>query len=130
MIDLDSRQTIIVAILVLFLGKYLNKKIGFLRRYNIPEPVTGGLVASLFFGILYLLFDLNINFSTHYRDILLVVFFTAIGLSTEMKSIIKGGKALLILTVFAVAYIFIQNYIGIYIAELFDMNPATGVAAG
>jgi len=66
--ELDSRETIIVAILVLFLGKYLNKKINFLRKYNIPEPVTGGLVASLFFGLLYLLFDLDINFSTHYRD--------------------------------------------------------------
>ena len=87
--ELDSRETIIVAILVLFLGKYLNKKINFLRKYNIPEPVTGGLVASLFFGLLYLLFDLDINFSTHYRDILLIVFFTAIGLSTEVRSMAR-----------------------------------------
>ena len=130
MINLDSRQTIIAAVLVLFLGKYLNRKIAFLHRYNIPEPVTGGLVASVFFGILYLLFNVNINFSTRYRDILLVVFFTAIGLSTEMKSIIKGGKVLLILTLFAVAYIFIQNYIGIFIARLFHQNAALGIVAG
>ncbi|RLD75769.1 MAG: hypothetical protein DRJ10_14690, partial [Bacteroidetes bacterium] len=37
--ELDSRQTIIVAVLVLFLGKYLNKKFNILRKYNIPEPV-------------------------------------------------------------------------------------------
>ncbi len=130
MIDLDSRQTIIIAILVLFLGKYMNRKIGFLRRYNIPEPVTGGLVASLFFGVLYLLFNVNLSFSTRYRDILLVVFFTAIGLSTEMKSIIKGGKILLMLTLFAVAYIFIQNYIGVLLAKLFHLNPAIGIVTG
>ena len=130
MIDLDSRQTIIIAILVLFLGKYMNRKIGFLRRYNIPEPVTGGLVASLFFGLLYLLFNVNLSFSTRYRDILLVVFFTAIGLSTEMKSIIKGGKILLMLTLFAVAYIFIQNYIGVLLAKLFHLNPAIGIVTG
>ena len=76
--ELDSRQTIIVAVLVLFLGKYLNNKFNVLRKYNIPEPVTGGLVASLFFGLLFLLFNVDINFSTHYRDILLIVFFTAI----------------------------------------------------
>jgi len=128
--ELDSRQTIIVAILVLFLGKYLNKKINILRKYNIPEPVTGGLVASLFFGLLYLLFDLNINFSNHYRDILLIVFFTAIGLSTEVRSIIKGGKILLIITALAIGYIFLQNYIGISIAKLFNFNQATGILVG
>jgi ESS family glutamate:Na+ symporter len=128
--ELDSRQTIIVAILVLFLGKYLNKKINILRKYNIPEPVTGGLVASLFFGLLYLLFNVNINFSNHYRDILLIVFFTAIGLSTEVRSIINGGKALLIITVLAIGYIFVQNYIGISIATLFNLNQATGIIAG
>jgi len=128
--ELDSRQTIIVAILVLFLGKYLNRKIKVLRKYNIPEPVTGGLVASLFFGLLYLLFDVNLNFATHYRDILLIIFFTAIGLSTEIKSIVKGGRVLLIITIFAIAYIFVQNYIGIFIAKLFNFNQAFGLIAG
>jgi ESS family glutamate:Na+ symporter len=128
--ELDSRQTIIVAILVLFLGKYLNNKIKILREYNIPEPVTGGLVASLFFGLLFLLFNLNMVFDNRYRDILLILFFTSIGLSTQIKSILKGGKALLILTAFAIAYIFIQNYASIFLSELFGLNPATGVIAG
>ena len=128
--ELDSRQTIIVAILVLFLGKYLNSKFNVLRKYNIPEPVTGGLMASLFFGLLFLLFNLDIKFSTHYRDILLIIFFTAIGLSTKVKSIIKGGKMLLILTVSAIGYIFVQNYIGISIAKLFNFNQAIGILAG
>ena len=128
--ELDGRQTIIVAILVLFLGKFLNKKFKFLRKYNIPEPVTGGLVASLFFGLLFLLFNLDINFSTHYRDILLIVFFTSIGLSTEIRSIIKGGKVLLIITIFAIGYIFVQNYIGISIARFFDFSGAYGMLAG
>ena len=128
--DFSPRQTLIVAILVLFLGKYLNKKFIILRKYNIPEPVTGGLVASLFFGLLFLVFNIDINFATHYRDILLIVFFTAIGLSTNVKSIIKGGKVLLILTVFAVAYIFLQNYIGILIAKIFDFNPVMGLLSG
>ena len=97
--ELDSRQTIIVAILVLFLGKYLNKKFNVLQKYNIPEAVTGGLVASLIFGLIYFIFSIDIVFSTHYRSILLLVFFSAIGLSTKVKSIIKGGKVLLLLTV-------------------------------
>ncbi len=127
---LDSRQTIIIAILVLFLGKFLNKKVKVFHKYNIPEPVTGGLIASLFFGLLYLLFKTDISFSTRYRDIFLIVFFTAIGLSTKIKSIIKGGKVLLILTVFAIAYIFLQNYIAISIAKLFSLEPVVGILSG
>jgi len=128
--ELDSRQTIVVGILVLFLGKYLNKNIGFLRRFHIPEPVTGGLVASLFLGLLYFLFDINIHFSNHYRDILLVVFFTSIGLSTKFKSIINGGKFLFLLSMLAIVIIFLQNFIGVSLAQLFKINPNTGIISG
>jgi len=128
--ELDSRQTIIIAVLVLFLGKFLNKKIPILRRYNIPEPVTGGLVASVFFWLVFLIFDINFIFNNHYRDILLILFFTSLGLSTEIKSIIKGGKVLVILTVFAIAYIFLQNYLGIMLAKAFDLSPIMGLMAG
>ena len=130
--ELDPRQTIIVGILVLFMGKYLNRKINFLRKFNIPEAVTGGIVASLFFGLLFLL-GFEITFSAgskHYRDVLLVIFFTSIGLSTDFKSIIKGGKVLLMLSALAIAYIFVQNYIGIGIARLFGFSSPTGLLAG
>ena len=45
--DLTIRDTIILAIMVLFLGKALNRRIPVLRDYNIHEPVTGGILASL-----------------------------------------------------------------------------------
>ncbi len=126
----DSRQTIIAGILVLFLGKYINKKIPFLRKFNIPDPVTGGLVASVFFGLIHLIFDINISFSKHYQNIFLVVFFTAVGLHTELKSIVKGGKILLYLTIFAIVYIFLQNFIGVFSAQLFGINKNAGILVG
>jgi len=128
--EVDARQTILVGILVLFLGKSLNKRIEFFKQYSIPEPVTGGIVASLFFAIIYFSFDLNIKFSNHYRDILLVVFFTSIGLATKMESILKGGKMLLLLSLLAIVYIFVQNYIGVFIAQLFNINHNTGILTG
>jgi ESS family glutamate:Na+ symporter len=128
--QLDSRQTIIVGVLVLFLGKYLNRKIGFLRQFNIPEPVTGGIVASVIFGIVHALFNFDITFSKHYQNIFLVVFFTAIGLKTEFKSIVKGGRLLALLTVVAIVYIFAQNYLGAFLAQLFGINKNAGILAG
>ncbi|MEA3441147.1 MAG: sodium/glutamate symporter [Chloroflexota bacterium] len=51
---LDVRDTLLIALLVLFLGQYLNQRLRFLRAYNIPEPVTGGLLASILFALIRL----------------------------------------------------------------------------
>ena len=46
----NQPQTPIVAILVRFFRRWRNRRFAVLRRGNIPEAVTGGLVASLAFG--------------------------------------------------------------------------------
>jgi len=42
MFELDFYGTLVAASLVLLLGRGLVARIGFLRVYNIPEPVAGG----------------------------------------------------------------------------------------
>lgn len=128
--ELSARQTLIIAILVLFLGKYLNSKLGFLRRYNIPEPVTGGVLASLVFSLLYLVQDVAVSFNLADRDTFLIVFFTCIGLSSRISSLISGGPALLILLLLAVAGLFLQNLTGIAVALSSSGNPVIGILGG
>ncbi len=130
MIELSPRQTVIVAILVLFLGKYLTSKLAFLREYNIPEPVSGGLIASILFGILYGAFDLEFQFALGLRDTLLIMFFTTIGLSSKFSTLIQGGKPLLILLVVAVAYLFIQNFTGLAAAQVTGQPAEIGLIGG
>jgi ESS family glutamate:Na+ symporter len=127
---LDGRQTIILAILVLFLGKYLIGKIAFLRNYNIPEPVVGGLIASVVFGLLYELFDLQFEFALDVRDELLIGFFTTIGLSSRFETLLKGGAHLVILLVLAAFYLGIQNGTGVAVATLAGFNQLVGVIGG
>jgi ESS family glutamate:Na+ symporter len=128
--QLGEHETIIIAILVLFLGKYLTGRIRFLREYNIPEPVSGGLLASLAFGAMYLFFDLEFNFALELRDALLIVFFTTIGLSSRFATLIQGGKPLLILLVIAVGYLFLQNLTGVAVAYVTGLQPEVGVIGG
>jgi len=130
MFELDSRQTLIVAILVLFLGKKLNKEVKFLREYNIPEPVTGGVIASLVFGFIYFFAETEIIFALTDRDTLLLIFFTTIGLSSRISTLIEGGKSLLILLVCAIAYLFLQNFTGIAVTTLTGLNQVIGVLGG
>jgi len=130
MFELDSRQTLIFAILVLFMGKKLNEKVHFLREYNIPEPVTGGVIASLVFGVIYFFAETEIIFALTDRDTLLLIFFTTIGLSSRISTLIEGGKSLLILLVCAVAYLFLQNFTGIAVTTLTGLNQVIGVIGG
>ncbi|GHD15938.1 sodium/glutamate symporter [Halioglobus japonicus] len=128
--ELDPRQTLIVAILVLYLGRYLNGRVNLLRNYNIPEPVTGGLLASLLFGLLYAFADTEVTFDMANRDMLLIVFFTTIGLSSRIDVLKQGGKSLLILLVLAGGYLMMQNLVGIGIATATGGPPVLGVLTG
>lgn len=128
--ELEPRTTLIFAILALFLGRFLNDKIRFFRDYNIPEPVTGGLLASLLVGLLYWLADVEINFHMENRDMLLVVFFTTIGLSSRLDVLKKGGRSLFILLILAVGYLFVQNLVGIGVATLSGKPGALGLLTG
>jgi ESS family glutamate:Na+ symporter len=129
-VELDTRQTLIIAILVLYLGRYINDKVRFLREYNIPEPVTGGLLASVLFGLIYWLADTEISFDLANRDTLLVVFFTTIGLSSRIDVLKKGGRALGVLLVLALGYLFIQNLVGIGVVTLIGDQAVAGLLAG
>jgi len=127
---LDPRQTIIMAILVLFLGKYLTRKIALFREYNIPEPVTGGVLISLLMGMVFYLFDFYLVFNLQGRDTFLLVFFTSIGLSSRLATLIAGGRALLIMLGLAVVFLFIQNLIGLLVAFITGSTPQMGILGG
>ncbi len=129
-IQLDLRQTIIVAILVLYLGKYLTQKIRLLRNFNIPDAVSGGVLASLMLGIIYGVSQVQVEFALNIRDAFLIIFFTTIGLSSKLSTLLKGGKPLLILLAVAVSYLFIQNLTGVVIAALTGLDLPVGLLSG
>ncbi len=125
--ELDARQTVILAVLVLFLGRFLNQKINFLQKFNIPEPVTGGILASVIFSGIYFIFDRSVDFSLEQRDTLLVIFFTCVGLSAKFSTLIQGGKALVTLLILAIAYLFLQNFTGIGVTLISNLDTPVGV---
>jgi ESS family glutamate:Na+ symporter len=127
---LDARQTLIAAILVLYLGKWLTRHVAFLRRYNIPEPVTGGGLASLAFGALHLYGHTTVGFDLGGRDTFLIVFFTCVGLSARVSTLLQGGRALLTLLALAVVMLALQNLTGVAVARLTGLAPAIGILGG
>ena len=119
-----------IGIIVLFIGKRINDSVGFLREFSIPEPVTGGLLFSLFTAMVYAFGDIAINFKLEARDFLLVYFFTTIGINASLKDLVAGGKPLIILLVITIVYMVMQNLLGISVAHLFDLPAAVGLLGG
>jgi len=126
----DNFLTFMISILVFFTGVHLNKRINFLRKYNIPEPVTGGLIAALIALTFYLGTDTKITYQLDTRDTLLVDFLTGIGLNANVYELIAGGKPLLIMLVLTLSYIVIQNIVGVAGATMVGAPAVIGVLAG
>jgi ESS family glutamate:Na+ symporter len=137
MVELASEQvrisaflSVTIGILVLFVGKALNQRFEPLRRYNIPEPVTGGLLVSVGIGLAYFIWGIKVDFDLAARDILLVYFFTAIGINSEIGDLLRGGKPLVILLSVTVGFMLLENLAGISVAHLLGIDPAIGLLAG
>ena len=128
--SLDNHHTLILAILVLFLGRWVNGRIPWLREYGIPEPVTGGLIASTALTLLVMATGTEIKFDLSARDTLLIVFFTTVGLSANLRLLAMGGVMLVVLTLVAVANLAVQNGVGVGLAALMGYQPAQGLLAG
>jgi ESS family glutamate:Na+ symporter len=129
-LQVSSFLAVTLGILVLFVGKRLNDAVGFLREYSIPEPVTGGLLFSILFALVYAFSGTAVEFDLQARDILLVYFFTTIGINASFRDLLAGGKPLVILLVITIGYMVLQNLTGISIASIFDLPTGVGMLGG
>ena len=129
-LHIESFLAVTIGIVVLFVGKRLNDQIRFLRELSIPEPVTGGLLFSILFGLLYAASGIEVDFALRARDILLVYFFTTIGINASARDLLAGGRPLVILLGITIAFMIAQNLTGIGVAALFGLPAAVGVIGG
>ena len=126
----SGANILVLAIFVWFLGTYLNRKIAVLDRHSIPVAVTGGLLCSAAMAFLYYAFDVTVNFDTRLRDLLLLTFFSTIGLSAKIRQLKEGGRALLLLLAAAVVLLILQNVTGVALAVAFGAHPGYGLFGG
>lgn len=122
--------TVTLGFAVFLAGVQINNAVPVLQRFNIPDPVTGGLLASLVVLGAYMFFGLEIGFEMESRDHFLVLFFAAIGLNARLSDLIAGGKPLAILVVLTILTIVAQNLIGAAGAVAFGYPAQSGVLFG
>ncbi len=126
----DSFLAYTIGIIVYFVGLQLNKRVTPLREFNIPEPVTGGIIAALAALALFLITGLEVTYELDTRDRLLVYFFTAIGINARVSDLLNGGRPLIVLLVLTLGYIVFQDVVGVLGAQAIGQPSAVGILTG
>lgn len=129
-IELNGYYTMILATLVLLLGRYLVRKIKFLSDFNIPEPVAGGLLAALIVYTLNAVWGLSFAFQTQLQTAFMLMFFSSIGLSADFSRLRAGGKPLAVFLAVVASFIVVQNLVGVGLAAALGLQPLLGLVTG
>ncbi|ABZ77869.1 sodium/glutamate symporter [Shewanella halifaxensis HAW-EB4] len=122
-------ESFLVAILVLFIGHTVNRYIPILKKYNIPEPIVGGLLVAALITILHFS-NITVAFNLSMQNTLMLMFFSTVGLAANYKLLLKGGSKVFLFLGVASLFIVIQNIVGVSLANLLGLESFMGLIAG
>lgn len=128
-IEIGVIESLVIAILVLFIGRLINASSKKLARFNFPEPILGGLVVAFVITLLHLK-GISINFNLPLQETFMLMFFSTIGLAASFRLLAQGGKKVFIFLGVASFYVIIQNAVGVSLATVLGLDPLLGLIAG
>ncbi len=127
---LNTVMSLLLAILVLLLGTFVNGRVRLLSNYNIPDPITGGMLFAAAASLLAAFAGFRLSIDTTLKPLLLLMFFAGTGMTADLGQLKKGGKALAVFLAVLIPFIVLQNFAGILGAWGLDLHPLFGVLAG
>ena len=128
--SLDPLASLLAATVVLLIGSLLNRRIGLLSRYNIPDPITGGLLFAALASLVFAATDFRLEIDQTLKPVLLLMFFAGVGMCADLRMLGRGGRALLLFLLVLFPYILVQNGVGIAVALALDQHPIFGLVGG
>ena len=129
-VELDMIQTASIGALALIVGMVLTRKVGFLQRFCVPSPVSGGIIFSLLTLALYGWCNVEVSFDGTLKDVFMLAFFTSVGFQSDLKVIKQGGRMLVIMLGLLIVIIALQNLMPMGITKVMGVDPLIGMAAG
>ncbi|TGP24900.1 MULTISPECIES: sodium/glutamate symporter [unclassified Mesorhizobium] len=128
-IEFPELATLIIGLIALLAGTRIRQMVPMLKRIDMPNAVIGAMIVALLVLLVQVMFGTEVAFGTKLRDLLLLVFFTTIGLSAKLKALRAGGRPLVILCAVTVLLLVFQNLAGIAVAA-WGAHPFYGLLAG
>lgn len=129
-INLNMLQTAGLALLLLMIGQLCVNHIDFLKRCCIPAPVVGGLLFALIHLVTHQMGILTFNFDGTLKDAFMIWFFTSVGFGASFKVLRKGVGPILVFLLLASLMMAIQDFVGVGLASVFDLDGRLGLCMG
>ncbi len=128
-LTLTSIQVLGLACFGIVLGGWIKRLFPFLDRVNIPASIAGGMVYAV---AVFAMRDRVLNFEMDMavRDVLMVGFFTTVGINASLRLVRTGGRLVLVFLAMAAVGLVLQNAVGIAIAKAVGLDPLIGMLAG
>jgi ESS family glutamate:Na+ symporter len=126
----DLVFSLALAALVLFVGYFVQRRVPFLSRANVPAAAVGGL---LFAGLVFALRAwgvAGVSLNTTLRAPLQTAFFTTIGLGATLGLLRSGGWRMGFLWLLATLGAVVQNAVGMALAVALGAPALLGVICG
>ncbi|HEY6080602.1 MAG TPA: sodium/glutamate symporter [Polyangiaceae bacterium] len=128
-VELTAIQVLGVACLGLLIGAGLKRLFPVLTRLSIPGAVLGGLVYAAL-GLLLRDRFVNLKFELVLREVLMVAFFTTIGMGASLRLLKLGGRRVAIFLGVSVLGLLAQIGWGAAAAKAFGLPALFGVIPG
>jgi ESS family glutamate:Na+ symporter len=128
--NLTPLSSLLAAVVVLLIGTVVNRRVAALSKYNIPDPITGGLLFAVCAAVAWAASSFKVGIDQTIKPTLLLMFFAGVGMSADLRMLKQGGKALAIFLVVLFPYILVQNGVGVAVAKLLDLHPIFGLVGG
>ncbi len=128
-IKISAIQVLGLSCLGLILGQGIRRVIPSLERMSVPSSVLGGLVFAILTVVLH---DrvCNFQFDLVLRDVLMIAFFTTVGMSASLRLLKLGGKRVTIFLFAAILGLFVQMAFGSLVAKAMGLPALFGVIPG
>lgn len=128
-INATAIMTTAMAAVLLLIGFFIKSKVKVLNKYCIPAPVVGGFLFMFITFIGHTTNTFAFNFDTYFQDAFMLAFFTTVGLGASFKLLKKGGVLLVVYWLIAGVVSIFQNFIGIGVSKLINLEAPYALLA-
>ena len=117
LISLGALPSLLAACLVLLLGALLARHVALLARYSIPSPIVGGVLFALAAAMLFRATGHHIELQNATKPGLLLIFFACLGLTSDLRLLLRGGSRLLRFLAALIPFLLAQDALGVLMAS-------------
>lgn len=116
-LNINMIQSLALAVVTYYLGVWVKSKVAILERLSMPSPVVGGMILAIILSLLQGLGILLVHFDSTLQTLLMLAFFTTIGMMASIKVVKQGGRLLVGFLIAVSVLAVLQNVLGMSLAS-------------